>query len=195
MSRSNRKISKDSRKRANGRCWCRASITSCRKVPNWSKQFNFIPHARLDDLMVSYAPKGGGVGPHFDAYDVFPAARAGTSTLADLHAKRSHAGRRCAVALAERFQGGTGMGAGGGRHALSAAALRTQRHRRRRLHDLFHRFPHAVVSGAGGTIPRLSARPYRDSRHLCRPRSESAETSRRDQRRTCCSKSGAPSAK
>jgi 50S ribosomal protein L16 3-hydroxylase len=35
------------------------------------KQFNFIPHARLDDLMVSYAPKDGGVGPHFDAYDVF----------------------------------------------------------------------------------------------------------------------------
>jgi len=34
-------------------------------------QFNFIPHARLDDLMVSYAPKGGGVGPHFDVYDVF----------------------------------------------------------------------------------------------------------------------------
>ena len=33
--------------------------------------FNFIPHARLDDLMVSYAPKGGGVGPHFDSYDVF----------------------------------------------------------------------------------------------------------------------------
>jgi 50S ribosomal protein L16 3-hydroxylase len=35
------------------------------------KQFDFIPHARLDDLMVSYAPPGGGVGPHFDAYDVF----------------------------------------------------------------------------------------------------------------------------
>jgi 50S ribosomal protein L16 3-hydroxylase len=35
------------------------------------KQFNFVPHARLDDLMVSYAPKGGGVGPHFDSYDVF----------------------------------------------------------------------------------------------------------------------------
>jgi len=34
-------------------------------------QFNFIPHARLDDLMVSYAPDGGGVGPHFDSYDVF----------------------------------------------------------------------------------------------------------------------------
>lgn len=35
------------------------------------KHFSFIPHARLDDLMVSYAPKGGGVGPHFDCYDVF----------------------------------------------------------------------------------------------------------------------------
>jgi 50S ribosomal protein L16 3-hydroxylase len=35
------------------------------------KQFNFIPYARLDDLMVSYAPDGGGVGPHFDSYDVF----------------------------------------------------------------------------------------------------------------------------
>lgn len=35
------------------------------------QQFDFIPHARLDDLMVSFAPKGGGVGPHFDSYDVF----------------------------------------------------------------------------------------------------------------------------
>jgi 50S ribosomal protein L16 3-hydroxylase len=34
-------------------------------------QFNFIPHARLDDLMVSYAPTGGGVGAHVDSYDVF----------------------------------------------------------------------------------------------------------------------------
>ncbi len=33
--------------------------------------FNFIPHARLDDLMVSYAPTGGGVGAHVDSYDVF----------------------------------------------------------------------------------------------------------------------------
>jgi len=33
--------------------------------------FDFVPHARLDDLMVSFAPDGGGVGPHFDSYDVF----------------------------------------------------------------------------------------------------------------------------
>jgi 50S ribosomal protein L16 3-hydroxylase len=35
------------------------------------QQFSFIPYARLDDLMVSYATPGGGVGPHFDSYDVF----------------------------------------------------------------------------------------------------------------------------
>jgi 50S ribosomal protein L16 3-hydroxylase len=34
-------------------------------------RFSFIPHSRLDDLMVSFAPAGGGVGPHFDSYDVF----------------------------------------------------------------------------------------------------------------------------
>ena len=33
--------------------------------------FNFIPHARVDDLMVSYAVPGAGVGPHLDSYDVF----------------------------------------------------------------------------------------------------------------------------
>jgi 50S ribosomal protein L16 3-hydroxylase len=35
------------------------------------RRFAFVPYARLDDLMVSYAAPGGGVGPHFDAYDVF----------------------------------------------------------------------------------------------------------------------------
>ena len=34
-------------------------------------KFNFIPQARIDDLMVSYAAAGAGVGPHFDTYDVF----------------------------------------------------------------------------------------------------------------------------
>ncbi|HSV80598.1 MAG TPA: cupin domain-containing protein [Ramlibacter sp.] len=33
--------------------------------------FAFVPAARLDDLMISYATDGGGVGPHFDSYDVF----------------------------------------------------------------------------------------------------------------------------
>lgn len=35
------------------------------------RRFNFIPNARLDDLMISYATNGGGVGAHFDSYDVF----------------------------------------------------------------------------------------------------------------------------
>jgi len=33
--------------------------------------FSFVPYARFDDVMASYAPPGGGVGPHFDHYDVF----------------------------------------------------------------------------------------------------------------------------
>jgi 50S ribosomal protein L16 3-hydroxylase len=33
--------------------------------------FDFLPHARIDDVMVSYAAPGGGVGPHVDSYDVF----------------------------------------------------------------------------------------------------------------------------
>src|SRR5262245_32219911 len=35
------------------------------------QRFNFVPQARLDDVMVSYATPGGGVGPHVDSYDVF----------------------------------------------------------------------------------------------------------------------------
>ena len=35
------------------------------------QRFRFVPDARLDDLMISYATDGGGVGPHFDSYDVF----------------------------------------------------------------------------------------------------------------------------
>jgi 50S ribosomal protein L16 3-hydroxylase len=35
------------------------------------QRFRFLPDARLDDLMISYASDGGGVGAHFDSYDVF----------------------------------------------------------------------------------------------------------------------------
>ncbi|MDH3763132.1 MAG: cupin domain-containing protein [Gammaproteobacteria bacterium] len=34
-------------------------------------QFGFIPDWRIDDLMLSYAPEHGSVGPHVDEYDVF----------------------------------------------------------------------------------------------------------------------------
>jgi 50S ribosomal protein L16 3-hydroxylase len=35
------------------------------------RRFAFVPQARVDDVMVSYATAGGGVGPHVDSYDVF----------------------------------------------------------------------------------------------------------------------------
>jgi len=43
-------------------------VPECQKL---LQRFDFIPPWRLDDLMVSYAPIGGSVGPHFDQYDVF----------------------------------------------------------------------------------------------------------------------------
>ena len=41
------------------------------------RRFDFLPQARLDDVMASYAAPGGGVGPHFDSYDVFLVQGAG----------------------------------------------------------------------------------------------------------------------
>jgi 50S ribosomal protein L16 3-hydroxylase len=45
-----------------------AKHPAAKKILSW---FRFIPDARLDDLMISIAGHGGGVGPHFDSYDVF----------------------------------------------------------------------------------------------------------------------------
>lgn len=53
------------------------------------QRFAFLPHARLDDLMVSYAPAGGGVGPHFDSYDVFLLQGSGTRRW-QISAQRDH---------------------------------------------------------------------------------------------------------
>lgn len=41
------------------------------RADNLLSRFDFVPHARVDDVMVSYAVPGGGVGPHVDSYDVF----------------------------------------------------------------------------------------------------------------------------
>ncbi len=58
------------------------------KVPGWTvlvpgcdgvlpaahalqQRFRFVPDVRLDDVMISWASPGGGVGPHVDSYDVF----------------------------------------------------------------------------------------------------------------------------
>jgi 50S ribosomal protein L16 3-hydroxylase len=41
------------------------------EASRWLERFDFIPHWRRDDLMLSYAVREGSVGPHIDAYDVF----------------------------------------------------------------------------------------------------------------------------
>ncbi len=41
------------------------------EIYKFMQKFAFIPYARLDDVMVSYATDGGSVGAHFDTYDVF----------------------------------------------------------------------------------------------------------------------------
>lgn len=41
------------------------------EIADLLEHFRFIPNWRLDDIMASYAPKGGSVGPHYDQYDVF----------------------------------------------------------------------------------------------------------------------------
>jgi len=42
-----------------------------RDINDLLNAFRFLPRWRLEDIMVSYAADGGGVGPHFDYYDVF----------------------------------------------------------------------------------------------------------------------------
>ena len=41
------------------------------EVAELLEEFKFLPKWRIDDVMVSFAVAGGGVGPHFDNYDVF----------------------------------------------------------------------------------------------------------------------------
>ncbi|MFC5694604.1 JmjC domain-containing protein [Pseudomonas sp. GCM10022186] len=41
------------------------------EVAELLEQFRFLPSWRIDDVMISFAAPGGGVGPHFDNYDVF----------------------------------------------------------------------------------------------------------------------------
>ena len=41
------------------------------EVAELLEDFKFLPKWRIDDLMISFAVPGGGVGPHFDNYDVF----------------------------------------------------------------------------------------------------------------------------
>ncbi len=59
------------------------------------RRFAFLPFARLDDVMVSLAAPGGGVGPHVDSYDVFLLQGAGR--------RRWRYGRQTDLALRPRL--------------------------------------------------------------------------------------------
>lgn len=48
------------------------------EVANILDHVEFLPRWRMDDVMISYAPAGGSVGPHFDQYDVFLLQAQGT---------------------------------------------------------------------------------------------------------------------
>jgi 50S ribosomal protein L16 3-hydroxylase len=52
------------------------------------RRFDFVPQARLDDVMVSYAARGAGVGPHVDSYDVFLLQGAGRRRWRLCHRRR-----------------------------------------------------------------------------------------------------------
>jgi 50S ribosomal protein L16 3-hydroxylase len=73
-------LSQSSLRRAGARNWTllvNGVNYYCARAEELLRRFSFIPQARLDDVMVSYAAPGGGVGPHFDSYDVFLVQGAG----------------------------------------------------------------------------------------------------------------------
>ena len=109
------------------------------------RRFAFLPYARLDDLMVSYAAPGGGVGPHFDSYDVFLLQGFGRRRWRYGRAGRPRAQARPAA------QDPAPLRAGARRRARSRATCCTCRRSyahdgvaRRRVHDLLDRLPRAA---------------------------------------------------
>lgn len=62
------------------------------------ENFSFLPSWRLEDIMVSFATAGGGVGPHFDYYDVF--------LIQGMGSRRWQVGRRCTHASPMDFASG-----------------------------------------------------------------------------------------
>jgi 50S ribosomal protein L16 3-hydroxylase len=107
-----------------GRCWCRVLDLLDERVHALMNQFRFVPDARLDDVMVSYATDGGGVGPHFDSYDVFLLQAHGQrrwriGRQKDLSLQSGHAAKNIGA-----LRAGDGVCTRAGGHALSATALR-----------------------------------------------------------------------
>ncbi len=119
-------------------------------------RFRFVPDARLDDLMVSYASDGGGVGPHVDSYDVF---------LLQVHGRRRWRIGPAADAafvpglplkILARFDATDDWLLEPGDMLYLPPGWATRRHRGGRVHDLLHRLP-----GADGRRARARRAPAR----------------------------------
>ena len=120
------------RRRA-GPCWCRASTCTTTRRIALLQRFRFVPDARLDDVMVSYASDGGGVGPHVDSYDVFLLQVAGRRRWRIGRVARPRLRDDVPLKMLADFEADRGLAARAGRHALPAAGLGPRRHRRRRM--------------------------------------------------------------
>jgi len=67
-------------------------------------RFGFIPAARVDDLMISYATDGGGVGPHDDRYDVFLLQAQGRRRWRIMHGGDRSVEPRAAIRVLANFR-------------------------------------------------------------------------------------------
>ncbi len=90
--------------------------------------FGFLPRWRMDDVMISFAATGGGVGAHVDQYDVFLLQAFGQrrwkiDASESIKGKRPPLGFRDDVELKllKTFKPTHDWGAGAGRHAVPAA--------------------------------------------------------------------------
>ncbi len=108
---------------------------STRRRDALMRRFDFVSTMRLDDLMISYAADGGGVGPHLDSYDVFLLQVARPPALALARSCRRPTPRdarwsktrRCK--LLKHFVPTARGRARARRHAVPAAVVRARRRR------------------------------------------------------------------
>ena len=82
-------------------------------------EFRFVPDARLDDVMVSFASDGGGVGPHVDSYDVFLLRRTDAARWRIARRFDPALRRDAPLKVLRRFAARAGASARRRRHALS----------------------------------------------------------------------------
>ena len=121
------------------------------------RRFAFIPYARLDDLMVSYAAPGGGVGPHFDSYDVFLLQGDGSPPLAIRPPGRPVVAAGPAGQDPAPLHADARRDARARRHAVPAALLRARRRRGGSVHRPIR----------SASAPRRTTRSRRRSSTIC----------------------------